>query len=305
MIEILEGVGGWGQLYYKILANNDTGAAPGNQAGIVIPKPLRAVFPALPTASAQNPATDCRIVVELSLNGIFLGCVETRYQQQTWGGKRSPETRVTENLSKLRNAVKGEDILLIQKRLDSGLYRLAAITQDTAEYAVFTNMIAGNTQRWGTVGFIPLENIFDHAIRKTQRSILSIVRSDTFKKNVMAAYDFRCAVTGEAIQSPCGHYELEAAHIIPLSLRGADEARNGLLLSRRLHWALDNSLVYFDESRKLVVQNSVRNISENSPLTRLHGTVLRESSQRKFRASDDALEWQRNYAISNLNPTPL
>ena len=41
----------WDAPFFKLLANNDTGAASGHQGGVVIPKELRPYFPSL------NPKT--------------------------------------------------------------------------------------------------------------------------------------------------------------------------------------------------------------------------------------------------------
>jgi putative restriction endonuclease len=106
----------WDAPFFKRLANNDTGNAPGHQGGIVVPMELRPYFPELDQGrtSPATPTVDRRLVVELFDGGSFLGQCATRYQFQTWGGDRSPESRITENLGPLRNRAHGGDLLIMQ-----------------------------------------------------------------------------------------------------------------------------------------------------------------------------------------------
>jgi putative restriction endonuclease len=99
---------------YKVLANNDTGAARGHQGGFVLPKELEDYLPLLRNKTSFTvPTVDLTITADLFDGADYLDTVETRYQYQTWGGARPPERRVTRNLSALLNRAKGGDILLI------------------------------------------------------------------------------------------------------------------------------------------------------------------------------------------------
>ena len=103
--------GDWDSPIFKVLANNDTGNARGHQGGVVIPKDLRPFFPGLAgTTSAAMPTMDHRIKAELFVENTYQGTVNTRYQFQTWRGKRSPESRLTDQLGPLRNSAKGGDV---------------------------------------------------------------------------------------------------------------------------------------------------------------------------------------------------
>ncbi|WP_156368628.1 AAA family ATPase [Duganella sp. Leaf61] len=134
---------------FKVLANNDTGHAPGHQAGIVIPAALRHVFPTLSdNTSESTPTIEYRINVELYLDGTLLDKVSTRYQYQTWGGTRSPESRVTDQLGALRNRAQGGDILIIQKSLiQNNLYRFILLRKDSTATEDIKHLIDG--RRWG------------------------------------------------------------------------------------------------------------------------------------------------------------
>ena len=100
----------WDKPFFKRLPQNDTCAAPGHQGGMVIPKDLRKFFPGLVgITSAVVPTLDKRITAQLFVGTKYLAQVNTRYQFQTWGGERSPESRLTDNLSPLRNLASADD----------------------------------------------------------------------------------------------------------------------------------------------------------------------------------------------------
>lgn len=75
-------------------------------------------------------------------------------------------------------------------------------------------------------------------------------RTPRFRTEVVEAYDGACAVCGQRIQdvNTGKYFEVEAAHIYPVSgveaddtlEGGPDTVRNGLALCRTHHWAFDN-----------------------------------------------------------------
>jgi len=148
-IDFPRSLGSWSAPVFKVLANNDTGNAVGHQAGIFIPVALRPVFPVLSdSTSPDNPAVDQRIDVELYVEGTFLDRVSSRYQYQTWGGTRPPESRVTDGLVKLRSRAKGGDVLVIQRSLlQSNLYRFILFRRESPAIAEIDHLVNG--RRWG------------------------------------------------------------------------------------------------------------------------------------------------------------
>lgn len=69
-------------------------------------------------------------------------------------------------------------------------------------------------------------------------------RSSTFTKQVLNAYDNRCAVTRRKLKL------VDAAHILPVKAgdQSIDNVRNGIALSPTYHRAFDRGLIYLDES---------------------------------------------------------
>lgn len=103
---------------YKLLAHNDTGQAVGHQGGIVIPKALDAYFPQLSRrVTYAAPTQEEIITADLFVGSRFLETVETRYQYQTWGGERSPERRLTRNLTAMRNLAEADDLLITERSI--------------------------------------------------------------------------------------------------------------------------------------------------------------------------------------------
>ena len=72
-------------------------------------------------------------------------------------------------------------------------------------------------------------------------------RSASFRKQVLLAYDNRCAVTRHQLRL------VEAAHILPVSAgnESIDSVRNGLALSPTYHRAFDRGLIYIDDHMEM------------------------------------------------------
>ena len=308
----------WDAPVFKLLPKNDTGDASGHQSGMVIPIALRKYFPQLENhISGTQPTVDLRIPVILCLNGSEVARVSTRYQMQTWGGTRRPETRLTDNLTPLLNHAKAGDYLLIQRNITlPHLYRLTIVSKTSDDYVELQRSV-GNA-RWGVLGDItPVSDVeieeaqleerereastfelFELTARTSETRAVRIARSAVFKEMVSKAYSNKCAVTGESLRSPDGSYECEAAHIVPRSRLGADDVRNGLALTRRLHWAFDKGLFSFDEQRRVIVPDHISSIPENEPLANLSGTPLHEPPEIQHQAHRSALQWHRENVLS-------
>jgi putative restriction endonuclease len=77
-------------------------------------------------------------------------------------------------------------------------------------------------------------------------------RDKAFSAQVRAAYDSRCAITGLKIINGGGRAEMEAAHIMPVAEDGPDSVRNGVALSRTVHWMFDRGLISIDDDYSLL-----------------------------------------------------
>ncbi|MCC7016755.1 MAG: HNH endonuclease [Rhodospirillales bacterium] len=87
-----------------------------------------------------------------------------------------------------------------------------------------------------------------------ERLVSEPFRSAAFTKYVRAAYDSTCAATGLKLINGEGRCEIEAAHIQPVGAGhgGPDSVRNGLALSRTVHWLFDRGLISLENDGKIL-----------------------------------------------------
>ncbi len=84
-----------------------------------------------------------------------------------------------------------------------------------------------------------------------------LVREKSFARVVKDAYDQTCAFTGLRIRNGGGTSEVEAAHIQPVAEQGPDSPRNGMALSRTVHWAFDKHLLSVREDGRTLVSDQL------------------------------------------------
>ncbi len=297
---------------FKQLAHNDTGQAAGHQGGMVIPQALDPYFPQLSgKISPETPTIDENIRALLVVNGKEVAEVNTRYQFQSWGGARSPERRITGNLGPLRDKAVADDILMIERNLaDRSLYRMTLIRKGTEKHKALLRASSG--KRWGIAD--PIEppvsepefeeaenqqkvhehkplNLFDNEAATVETRSKRVARSKAFQKLTTDYYGNKCAVCGQGFVSLRGLSEVEAAHIVPRSKFGADDARNGIALCRSHHWALDKGLWSVDSSGKIVVPADVLAKALNSTLKQIIGKVPATPSNANMTPAAAAWAW--------------
>ncbi|MBA2373548.1 MAG: HNH endonuclease [Chloroflexi bacterium] len=81
---------------------------------------------------------------------------------------------------------------------------------------------------------------------RTRRLVEAVTRDARFRRDVMTAYEFRCAVTGLHVGTiPEGRATrlLDAAHIRPVGARGPDAISNGISLTPTVHRLFDEGLI--------------------------------------------------------------
>lgn len=304
----------WDFPFFKKLAANDTGASSGHQGGMVIPKDLRIFFPNLTgQPTSEQPTIDQHIKAILIVNGQKVGAITTRYQIQSWGGTRRPESRLTSNLTSLLNQARADDYIVIQRSLENlDLYRLWLISQGSPSYNDFAQL-AGN-KRWGTIQKdIPMTqedinraaielnqseekpfSLFEEEPKHRETRSRRIARSIIFRATIQALYDCTCSVCRIGLSSPKGVFEVIAAHIVPKSKQGSDDVRNGLALCRTHHWAFDNGLFAIDQNRRILVPEVVCQIDRNEILAEFNGQPIKEANDSNLLADLSAFEWHRD-----------
>lgn len=304
---------------FKKLAHNDTGAAAGHQGGVVIPKDLDRYFPNLSgQVSATSPTIDENIQAVLFVGNTPAGLVSTRYQYQTWGGARSPERRITGNLGALRNQASEDDYLIIERGTKNPkLYRMRLLKAGTPAYGEFAKKVG--SKRWGPVDTanLPVTEVevniaestqqiheqsplalFDNDAALSETRLKRIARSRAFQRHVCTIYESRCALCGGGFASPIGLSEVEAAHIVPRSLKGADDARNGICLCRAHHWAFDRGLFGINQNAEVEVPAKVAALAENGALLPFVSKKLRVPTTATLAPATEALSWHMSNVVS-------
>lgn len=119
-------------------------------------------------------------------------------------------------------------------------------------------------------------------------------REAAFASRVKRAYDTTCAFTGLNMRNGGGRSEVEAAHIRPVGdgHSGPDSVRNGLALSRTVHWMFDRGILSIDSDNRILKAKGL--VPE--PVLRLlnpSGEILLPQSERE-RPHQAFLEYHRN-----------
>lgn len=120
-------------------------------------------------------------------------------------------------------------------------------------------------------------------------------RDIAFTKNIRAIYDFTCAMTGLKLINGGGRPEVEAAHIRPVGNdhNGPDSIRNGIALSRSIHWMFDRGLLSLtDDYEVLMVKKLVPDPIRR--LLNLDGKILLPKDPR-LRPHPQFLEYHREH----------
>lgn len=306
---------------FKKLANNDTGQARGHQGGIVIPKELDTYFPTLiGSTNAQTPTVDKRVTAIILVPGKKEEIVSTRYQHQTWGGTRSPERRLTDQLITLRAAAAADDYLIIERGLhDRDLFRLTLVKAGSDQYKAIANKTKG--RRWGPLNdgdppaqdqeiqkaeidqtkheSKPLE-LFDNDAAIIETKVQKITRNRAFQLRISEIYEKRCAVCGLGLIHPIKGFEVEAAHIVPRSQRGADDARNGLALCRMHHWAFDRGLFGVASDQKIFIPENVLAIPANKTLAAHRDKSIRLPNNQQLKPAPEAFSWHMKTIVKAI-----
>ena len=101
----------------------------------------------------------------------------------------------------------------------------------------------------------------DLAVAETQaeyggpRRIATIsrpLRDAAFARVIRKAYDRTCAMTGLQLVNGGGRCEIEAAHIKPVEQDGPDSPRNGIALSRTVHWLFDRGFLSIGDEGEIL-----------------------------------------------------
>jgi len=129
-----------------------------------------------------------------------------------------------------------------------------------------------------------------------RRKVLSLIArrqgQPKFRRDLMAAYEGKCAITGCPVEAV-----LEAAHIHPYLGQHTNDVTNCLLLRADLHTLFDLRLLWIDATNRVKVSHRLR----GTPYGEHEGGGLRVPKHATSRASPKALQWHREQAGFTLD----
>jgi putative restriction endonuclease len=305
----------WDAPFFKRLTKNDSGDRESHQAGFAVPNELAGYFPDLGLMLNRHHAatTDRYLDVAVYLEPVLAQETTMRFQSQTWGRKRPPEHRITQ-LGVLDQKSHEDDVLVMQRHtVDLTRFRFVLYPKAAFSRAFPENKLI----RWGPVfaDQIPLTQVqltecvsalldeastpFKLFVDRRARPVARLMKSRNaaFSASVRKGYDWTCAVSGVRLDGLTGRTEVEAAHIVPVERGGSDDLRNGLALTRTLHWAFDQYLFGFDTEGKVFAPEGVARDERNGYLLALRGKPLREPGLGLPRPHPHAIGWHREQVL--------
>jgi hypothetical protein len=138
----------------------------------------------------------------------------------------------------------------------------------------------------------------DRAVYKISRQ----KRDAAFRSIVLANYGYTCAVTGQKFHSP-RHVEADGAHIIGKEVRGTDDPRNGIALSKSAHWAFDRGIFTISDQYEIIVNPKVASASvANFPAMELDRRPIQLPADPYYRPHPDALAWHKQERFDQFRP---
>jgi hypothetical protein len=129
-------------------------------------------------------------------------------------------------------------------------------------------------------------------------------RDQAFRDVVLGNYDRTCAVTGQKFVYSLT-VEADAAHIISKGVRGTDDPRNGLALSRSAHWAFDQGIFTLSDQYEVIIHPSAKQDSLNAfPLLEMDRKRILLPSDSAYLPHPEALAWHRSERFGAFARTP-
>src|SRR5437868_1846697 len=138
----------------------------------------------------------------------------------------------------------------------------------------------------------------DRAVYRVSRQ----KRDAAFRAIVLGNYGHTCAVTGQRFYSP-RHVEADGAHIIGKEVRGTDDPRNGIALSKSAHWAFDRGLFTISDQYEVIVNPKVSRASvARFPALELVRRKILLPTDSCYWPHQDALAWHKQEIFDRFSP---
>ena len=226
------------------------------------------------------------------------------------------------NASLVRCMTDGQPVLVLRQESDKtsregSRHRLLGLGA-VENFDVATNLFRIRGLEWSeistTLGIGLSDDLLETALRlesleewtpfvAEDRAIYQISRQkrdDAFRNIVLATYGHTCAVTGQRFHSP-RHVEADGAHIIGKEVRGTDDPRNGISLSKSAHWAFDRGLFTISDQYEVMVNPKASSASvARFPALELDRRKISLPTDSCYWPHPDALTWHKREIFDRL-----
>ena len=117
-------------------------------------------------------------------------------------------------------------------------------------------------------------------------------RMSNFRKDVLRAYEYKCAICGFDVKLGTSPIALEASHIKWKSHGGPNEAVNGLALCVMHHKLFDRGAFTLSMQRQILVSDDAHGlVGFQEWLMKFHGQRINHPQKRSFYPDKDFIEW--------------
>jgi putative restriction endonuclease len=120
-------------------------------------------------------------------------------------------------------------------------------------------------------------------------------RDVRFRLDIVAAYNYTCALTGYRVTTIDGASIIDAAHIHQFSESRNNDPKNGIALCKNAHWMFDQGLWSLDDDYRIIVSHGSfdEEAHNQMSLNDFHGSRIALPSNPKLWPDPQHLAWHR------------
>ena len=127
-------------------------------------------------------------------------------------------------------------------------------------------------------------------------------REARFRLNIVAAYNYTCALTGYRLTTIAAGSIVDAAHIHQFADSRNNDLRNGLALCKNAHWLFDNGLWTLADDYTVItaVGKFTEDSPDQKPLRDYHGQKISLPANAALWPNPIHLAWHRKHKFQGL-----
>ncbi len=124
-------------------------------------------------------------------------------------------------------------------------------------------------------------------------------RDVRFRLDIVAAYNYTCALTGYRVTTIDGASIIDAAHIHQFSESRNNDPKNGIALCKNAHWMFDQGLWSLDDDYRVIVAHSAfdEDTRDQKSLREFHGLQIALPSNTNMWPNPQHLAWHREHKL--------